>query len=227
VLVLGGVWGYRKFTAREETPAGMLPAGSFYIDRTEVTNRAYAEFCRATGRAEPPEAPDLPVVNVSFEDAQAFARWAGKRLPTAAEWEQAARGLNGLVFPWGNDFRPGLANIPQSAAEARTASLSPAESNLPGASPCGALNMVGNVWEWVNTPAAPPQGGEFAAYREMFRDLTPALSPAEPYYQVRGGSYRFYIPLEQAPALVHDSSPVPARARKPDIGFRCAKDAAR
>jgi len=201
---------------------------SYYIDKTEVTNRAYRQFCRESGYAAPPgldaAAADLPVVNVSFEDAQAFARWAGKRLPAAAEWEKAARGAQGLTYPWGNEFRAGVANIPASADAARNAALAPADSGAAGASPCGALNMVGNAWEWVNTPATPPQGTDFVAYEKMFKDLSPALSPAEAFFQVRGGSFRFYVPAGETPALVHDSSSIPARARKPDIGFRCARD---
>jgi formylglycine-generating enzyme required for sulfatase activity len=196
----------------------------FYIDKTEVTNRAYAGFCRATGRPLPEGPAELPAVNVSFDDAQAFAQWAGKRLPTAGEWERAARGPKGLAFPWGNQLRDGVANIPSTPDAARSATLAPAGSHPEGASPFGALDMVGNVWEWVNTPASPPPGDEFAAYRSMFTDLSPPLTPSEPFYQVRGGSYRFYVPPENAAALVYDSSPVPARARKPDIGFRCAMD---
>jgi serine/threonine-protein kinase len=200
---------------------------AYYIDKTEVTNRAYKQFCRESGYAAPPgldaAAADLPVVNVSFEDAQAFARWAGKRLPSAAEWEKAARGAQGLTYPWGNDFRAGAANIPASAEAARNAVLAPADSGAAGASPYGALNLVGNVWEWVNAPATPPQGADFLAYGKMFKDLSPALSSTEPFFQVRGGSFRFYVPPGETPALVHDSSPIPARARKPDIGFRCVR----
>jgi formylglycine-generating enzyme required for sulfatase activity len=206
----------------------MVLVEAFYIDRTEVTNRAYAKFCAESSHPPPPglvaAAPELPVVDVSFEDAQAFARWAGKRLPTAAEWEKAARGAQGLTFPWGNEFRAGVANIPASADAARKAALAPADSGAAGASPCGALNLVGNVWEWVNAPATPPQGADFAAYEKLFQDLSPALSPAEAFFQVRGGSFRFYVPAGETPALVYDSSPIPARARKPDIGFRCARD---
>ncbi len=207
-----------------------LRVESFYIDKTEVTNGAYRQFCRESGYAAPPgleaAAADLPVVNVTFEDAQAFARWAGKRLPVSVEWEKAARGAQGLTYPWGNEFRAGAANIPASADAARKATLAPADSGAAGASPCGALNLVGNAWEWVNTPAIPPQGADFAAYQKMFKDLSPVLSPGEAFFQVRGGSFRFYVPAGETPALVYDSSPIPARARKPDIGFRCARNAA-
>ncbi|MBI4875960.1 MAG: SUMF1/EgtB/PvdO family nonheme iron enzyme [Acidobacteria bacterium] len=190
---------------------------AFYIDRTEVTNRAYAQFCRETGRAAPLGPPENPVVNVTFEDAQAFARWAGKRLPTAIEWEKAARGANGRTYPWGEEPAAGRANLPASAG------LAPANSFPASATPDGVLNLVGNAWEWVNTPAQPPSGSEFERYARLFEELSPPLTRSEPFYQIRGGSYRFLVPADQTAALVCDSSPVPARARKPDIGFRCAR----
>lgn len=204
-----------------------VTVASFYIDRTEVTNRAYAEFCRATGKPVPAEeasAPGLPVVNVSFDDAQAFARWAGKRLPTAAEWETAARGLDGRSLPWGDQMIDNAANLPRSAEQARAAMPTPADSYPAGRSPCGAVNLLGNVWEWVDAEMPPPPQAEFAAYQKAFDELSPPLTPDEPFRQARGGSFRFYVPAEQAAALVYDASPVPARARKPDIGFRCARD---
>jgi len=203
---------------------------SFYIDKTEVTNRAYLVFCRETRYAEPPGAeqapPDYPVVNVTFDDAQAFARWAKKRLPTAVEWEKAARGAKGQTYPWGDSLRYELANIPGDVAASKSATLAPATAYAAGASPYGALNMVGNAWEWVDAPAQAPDGAEFNNYEKIFSDLAPSLSRTDRFYQVRGGSYR-YVPdrPDQMPALLWDSTPAPARARKPDIGFRCARNA--
>jgi serine/threonine-protein kinase len=221
VLVEGGdaLVGQDRHTVRVE---------SFYIDKTEVTNGAYLMFCRETGHPAPPgaeQAPsDYPVVNVTFYDAQDFAGWAKKRLPTAVEWEKAARGVDGRAYPWGNDVHYEFANIPRNEGDAMTARLSSATAYLVGASPYGALNMMGNAWEWVNTPAQPPTGAEFLKYKEMFRSLKPPLSLTEPFYQARGGSYRYFTPANQAPALLYDSSPLPARAREPDVGFRCAKN---
>ena len=90
-----------------------LPA--FYIDKTEVTNAAYAQFCAETRHALPEgfpsDKPDLPVVNILILDARAFAQWAGKRLPKGREWEKAARGRDGFLYPWGNAMDPARANV--------------------------------------------------------------------------------------------------------------------
>ncbi len=198
----------------------------FYIDRTEVTNQAYLRFCRETQHPVPPGAeqapPDYPVVNITFQEARDFALWTKKRLPTGLEWEKSARGTSGQIYPWGNDLRFDLANIPRNLAAAKSARLASATAYTSGASPYGALNMLGNAWEWIDIPAVAPAGAEFQNYAEMFSDLVPALVRTEPFYEVRGGSYR-YTP-DDPTALIWDSSPVPARARKPDIGFRCVRD---
>jgi len=204
----------------------------FYIDKTEVTNRAFLIFCRETNSpiltGADIASADSPVVNVTFDEAQAFARWAKKRLPTAIEWEKAARGAKGLTYPWGDTLDYNLANIPRDRDSAKLAALAPAVSYSSGASPYGIFNMIGNAAEWIEAPAAPPTGDEFTKYQSIFTGLKPPLSPTEPFYQIRGGSYRFALDsTEEAPRLLWDSTPVPARARKPDIGFRCARSLGR
>ena len=101
-------------------PEGVFKAGpeakttqlnAFYIDETEVSNADFAEFCRTSGCTPPVGAADLPVVNITFTQAQAFAKWKGKRLPTALEWERAARGIDGDIYPWGNAADPSQANL--------------------------------------------------------------------------------------------------------------------
>jgi len=187
-----------------------LPA--FYVDKTEVTNAAYAEFCRATGHSLPPafpkNGPDLPVVNVSFSDAHDFAAWAGKRLPKSAEWEKAARGIDGRAFPWGEKADAALANV-------GTHALRPADGFPEGASPYGALQMVGNVWEFVDE-AEPPTANAL----KRFQSLTPPPSKNEPWYMIRGQSWG--EPL--MPAVIWDSTVAPGRWKAPNLGFRCVKD---
>jgi len=193
----------------------------FYIDKTEVSNAAYAQFSQATGHALPENFagghPDYPVVNVTIGDARQFAQWAGKRLPTDLEWEKAARGTDGRAFPWGNEkdasrtnTDPSDARLPESADLLR-----PVDSFSSGASPYGALQMIGNAWELVDKQRAP------AADLRPFRSLTPPLQPGEPWYMVRGQSA--WEPL--ADAAIWDSSAVPARWKSLHVGFRCAKDA--
>jgi serine/threonine-protein kinase len=128
-----------------------LPA--FYIDETEVSNGNYKKFCDDTGH-QPPKydtfttEPDLPVTHVSYDDAAAFAHWIGKRLPSEKEWEKAARGTDGRIYPWGN--------APWTDAPT---SIQPVLSFPKRASPYGAYNMAGNVAEWTTQhfPAGPTE----------------------------------------------------------------------
>ena len=131
-----------------------LPA--FSIDKYEVSNAEYARFVRATGWAPPSHWKDSsppadtaehPVVNVTYSDAEAYARWAGKRLPTADEWEKAARGTDARVYPWGADFAAGLCNT----LEAGLGDTSPRNQFPSDKSPYGVIGMAGNVAEWTSS----------------------------------------------------------------------------
>ncbi|MEZ5355026.1 MAG: bifunctional serine/threonine-protein kinase/formylglycine-generating enzyme family protein [Bryobacteraceae bacterium] len=197
--------------------------GAFYIDKTEVSVDAYRRFCEATGRALPAGiATDskLPVTNVTWAEASAFAAWAGKRLPTGDEWEKAARGASGQVFPWGEVYDPGRANLGSSAG--KSVEAVPVDSFASGASPYGPLHMVGNVWEWTATSG--DAGENFPRYAQMFKDLAPPLTRGDGFRQVRGASYRFAPTPEEAARLTADFSLIPERARRQDIGFRCARN---
>ncbi len=189
-----------------------LPA--FFIDRTEVTNAAYQKFCEATNHPLPQDfpkdQPNLPVVNVTIVDAQAFAKYAGKRLPTAREWEKAARGTDGRLFPWGNEKEAARANV-------GTGQIRPAEDFANGASQYGALQMVGNVFELVDQLTPPSQRAlEYFASR-----LNPKPGPDDPWYEIRGAAFNS---KQLEDGALWDSTAVPARWKQPNIGFRCVRD---
>jgi formylglycine-generating enzyme required for sulfatase activity len=139
---------------------------SFYIDRTEVTNAEYKRFQQDYDF--PPGEASLPVTNVTYDEAAAYARWAGKRLPTEAEWEKAARGTDGRRYPWGNVWNPALVasrahpgktltqrpsiikNVKRPGQCAIGVSRVRAVASVPGGtSPYGCVDMAGNAWEWV------------------------------------------------------------------------------
>ncbi|RLC77738.1 MAG: hypothetical protein DRI81_08150 [Chloroflexi bacterium] len=142
-----------QFLYGDEKKEMELP--EFWIDKTPVTSGEYARFVAAAGH-EPPEhwkgdvppqeTADHPVTYVSWNDAAAYAEWAGKRLPTEEEWEKAARGSDGRKYPWGNDWQEGRCNTKETGIGATT----PVGQYSPdGDSPYGCADVAGNVWEWM------------------------------------------------------------------------------
>jgi formylglycine-generating enzyme required for sulfatase activity len=125
---------------------------AFLIDRYPVTNQQWREF-QPTHQV-PKGYENHPVTNVDFIQATLYARWRGKRLPTEIEWEAAARGREGFRFPWGSNPDPNRANC----AEKRPAGVTPVTQYPRGVSPCGALDMLGNVMEWVDDWGVPDNG---------------------------------------------------------------------
>jgi formylglycine-generating enzyme required for sulfatase activity len=141
----------------DEIPVHRVYLDAFFIDETPVTNAEYKRFLDAKPdypappgwdkkrRTFPPRKADHPVVNVSWEDANAYARWAGKQLPTEAQWEKAARGIDRRRYPWGDEFDPTRCNSWETAIFDTT----PVARYAPrGNSPYGVMDMAGNVWEW-------------------------------------------------------------------------------
>ncbi len=136
---------------------------AFQIDKYEVTNAQYAEFVQATGHRRPKHwssnAPrsgisDCPVVYVSRADAEAFAKWVGCRLPTADEWEKAARGADGSIYPWGNEFSASNCNTGSSPPRGVCSILQyPTDQ-----SPYGVQGMGGNVAEWTSSQSTDKSG---------------------------------------------------------------------
>jgi serine/threonine-protein kinase len=153
-----------------ERPAHRVTVRPFFIDKYEVTCEAYARFLRETnhprlplgwaGRSSPPGSSRLPVTGVTWDDAAAYARWAGGRLPSEEEWEFAARGTDGRRYPWGDDWRAGLAN---ADAEGRTRGGVAEVGRYAGASPFGVFDMAGNAWEWTASRLDAYPGGRLPA----------------------------------------------------------------
>lgn len=123
----------------------------FLVDLRLVSNADYCEFRPLHVHFFPPEEAQLPAVNVSCEEAGEYAAWLGKRLPSEQQWEKAARGSDGRLFPWGDEWDGERVN----SAESGRRFLTPVDEFPSGASPFGCLNMAGNVWEWTTTPWEP------------------------------------------------------------------------
>jgi len=201
-------------------PARKVAVKGFYIDKYEVTNTQYLKFVKATRHRPPVNSQDptfdlwqkdsfpeeiakQPVVNVSWEDAQAYCKWAGKRLPTEAEWEYAARGPKGFIYPWGQKFRSGRANVAGSLYKGPTI----AGRYAKGVSRFGCLDMSGNVWEWTASRFSPYPGSQIQA------------SETQNLYVVRGGSHK----SQPYAATAIFRRGLPKDSAWEDVGFRCAR----
>ena len=143
----------KSFT--DEGPATMIYLSAYYIDKYEVSNSQYTEFIKATDYPAPAywdhhrlNQPSQPVTGVNWYDANAYCHWANKRLPTEAEWEKAARGPAGLIYPWGNEMDITKANFARGKTGQSYATV-PVDSHPGGKSYYGVYNMAGNVFEWV------------------------------------------------------------------------------
>lgn len=205
-----------------EKPMQAIYLDGFWIDQTEVTNGMYATCVREGGCEAPAKASsqrnllyygqpafnDYPVIHVSWNDAQRYCSWAGRRLPSEAEWEKAARGIDGRIYPWGNDPASGfLANYDNQIGDTTRVGSYPA-----GESPYGALDMAGNATEWV-------ADWFDAQYYFTVRVINPTGPQTGEYRVQRGGSW-----LSQAYAIrsAHRLWNYPDSSFE-GSGFRCAE----
>jgi formylglycine-generating enzyme required for sulfatase activity len=133
---------------------------TFYIDVYPVTNAEYARFLAATAHTPPPhwtdgrppeDLGDHPVVFVTWNDATAYGEWAGKSLPSGQQWEKAARGTRGTVYPWGDQPTPAKCNVRENGVGSTTA----VTCYQSGVSPYGVFDLCGNIWEWCSTETRP------------------------------------------------------------------------
>ncbi len=217
VMIPGG-----KFLMGAESPANNSPVhdvyvDTFYIDKYEVTNKQYFIFCIETGRDLPEfwgidrfrcgaDFPDHPILGVSWAGAKAYAEWCGKRLPTEAEWEYAARGgLVGKKFTWDGDLDTTKARYYFSEGPVAVGSYPP--------NGFGLYDMVGNIAEWVED-----------YYDENYYSVSPDSNPKGPesgsFHVIRGGGWH------SGPGCVmtYRRQALPAYWVDFNTGFRCARD---
>ena len=193
----------------DDRPAHKVYLDAYSIDAHEVTNAEYAEFVKATGHRKPhhwsqPADDKLPVFNVDWDDASAYCGWAGKRLPTEAEWERAARGgKEGMDYPWGDkiDAKKALYN---AAAPGPVGQFPPNDFGL--------YDMAGGVSEWCSDWFE-------RTYYEKSEPRNPKGPTHGEYKIIRGGAW------SDAPArvTVFFRNWVRPNQRTPNVGFRCVK----
>jgi len=204
----------------DDYPAHKVYLDAFYIDKYEVNNDDYASFVTVTGRAKPwhwkdgkvPKGEDrFPIYNVNWNDAEAYCKWAGKRLPTEAEWEKAARGsLDRKAFPWG-DIDNGAAST-----HANTNSVGPLPVGSFPPNNYGLYDMVGNVWEWLQD-----------WYERNYYSVSPRRNPQGPdeglYKVIRGGGWS---DIQDKNVMNHFRNFQDPEQGVSTLGFRCAKSIA-
>jgi serine/threonine protein kinase/formylglycine-generating enzyme required for sulfatase activity len=219
---------WRRDLFDDEQPQHTVYLDAFWIDRTEVTNAQYRK-CVEAGICQPPLAclfgqptfndtakTDHPVVCASWKDADTYCKWAEARLPTEAEWEKAARGTDGRVYPWGGNT-PTCEEVQYASCGGRTAAV---ESKPEGASPYGVLHMAGNVSEWVadwydedyyrRSPTRNPQGPD-STERRVRRSST------WNYFNRDGVIYSAHAAMRMGDG--------PDNVTPNDVGFRCSTSA--
>jgi formylglycine-generating enzyme required for sulfatase activity len=226
VLVPAGEFTMGHKDSYDTLPVRRMNLPAFYIDKYEVTNKRYKRFIDATGykvpwsqdpavaayawnwqtRMYPEGKGDDPVVLINWEDARAFCTWAGKSLPSEAQWEKAARGTDGKPYPWGDAWEAAKANTIESGVK----QTAPAGSFKADISEYGVNDLAGNVSEWVEEWFAPYPGNPMTNYEERNK-----------YKILRGGSWDYSHSIANG---YHRQYALP-QSQMAAIGFRCVKAA--
>ncbi|MCX6766603.1 MAG: formylglycine-generating enzyme family protein [Candidatus Moranbacteria bacterium] len=213
--------GWAKEDYVSSYPQRKITLADFYIDKKEVSNGDYKMFVEATKRAAPSlwddqtlNSQNLPVVGVDWNDADAYCHWLGKKLPSEAEWEKAARGTDGRIWPWGNVWDPTKDNHGNGTGYGFDESdgwkyTAPVGTEL-GVSPYGVLNMAGNVYEWT--------ADDFNAYPENDKYLQEDFEKG--FKTLRGGAYDDGISEQRASTRCGFRKDY----KDVDVGFRCVRD---
>ncbi|MEW6404948.1 MAG: SUMF1/EgtB/PvdO family nonheme iron enzyme [Chloroflexota bacterium] len=236
IVKMGGL---DVFAEADELPAHEVQLDAFWIDQVEVTNGMYALCVQVGACSHPaksnsdnrmayfgnPEFQDYPVVYVPWPAAKAYCEWAGRRLPTEAEWERAARGDDVRTYPWGGE----IPNATLSNSNNDVGDTSRVGSYAAGASPFGVLDMTGNVWEWV----ADYYDRDYYADSPGTNPTGPESQPLTFYRVVRGGSFqdgqRDSRISNRGYEIGPDPNAIPGTVDSTGnsssrIGFRCAQD---
>ena len=199
----------------DEKPQHTVYLDAFWIDQTEITNAMY-ELCVQAGACRQPgdtgyfshsQYRRYPVVDVAWDDAKAYCSWAGRKLPTEAQWEKAARGKDGRSYPWGEGITCDKANYGNCVGHQVNVGSYPA-----GASPNGALDMAGNVFEWVAD-----------WFNDSYYSVSPPSNPLGPdsgqIGALRGGTWGY----DANNVRVARRQGTPRDARHDNLGFRCSR----
>lgn len=191
----------------DEHPERKVFLDSYYMDMFEVTNSQYSKF--DSNHIYEKEKKDHPVVLVSWYEAEKYCGLLGKRLPTEAEWEKAARGTDGREYPWGNEFDVSRANIGMDKHD-----TTPVGSYKNGKSPYGIYDMAGNVWEWTMDWYEAYPGSDYKS-----EDFGKKIKVIRGGARIRIGHYNLPLFFRSAHRFA-----VPPENKASDTGFRCAKD---
>jgi len=205
VLVTGGEFIMGSWQYADELPERIVYISSFFIDKYPVTQHEYLDYAKKTLVVKPKGIRDgnLPAVNISWEEAAAYAKWKGRRLPTEAEWEKAARGTDRRIWPWGNSYE--RINVGSD----RRGKLTPVSQFPKSVSPYGCYDMAGNSWEWVSD-------WYLSSYYNARENRNPQGPASGTLKVVRGGSFGNHYAIARSAYRSFNG----IKARKPDVGFR-------